>query len=355
MSAVFVAVLALAVTSQSNFCAYAEDLSASDKNAHVAKIMAAWRKRQDAIHTVRATLDLHTVVKLGTFRLPPRVPAPTKAKKEYTRSVTVLLDFVNKRYRVDTTHRSSGLDSDDVTPEEKTSTFVDGKGKGYMYHHAVTPKPQGTIGREHAVKFDLGETFMQTLLLHVRPCGGLPGLTTCWPELGPLRIISAGSSGSAKAIECECARSGADARLLVDATRDYAVVRIGSEFRQLTIDYGPDEGYGPVPTQSTFVLSRRGQIQMVTTARVKKIEINTALTDSMFEFEFPEGTEVTVVDTVPRPKLVANAHGQLIPRQRMEAGTRSRGTWIRVWIVAASIVILLVLAGFVLRRRLQRA
>jgi len=362
MLAVFVAGLALALTTQTDSSAHAQDMGASGKDARVANTIGAWKKRENAIHNVKATLVVDTVLKpeslptvaharrLGSIQQPQK---PLAAQHQHTQVFHVLLDFDNERYRVDRTGGMYNISRDSVQQEELITTFVGGRGKTYWHRPGTPGKPQsGMIDGKDAFSKQLSLGSTAALLFYVRPFGALPGLCAELLRPGDLRIVSTGPSGILEfAIEGE-----PDGRVWVDPKLDYALVRTASTTQQTTIEYGVDRVYGHVPKKATIAsLGPRGGIGEAMAIRFKELQINVPLSDSMFEFEFPEGTHVDVIATVPRPPLVAKARGELVPQQRIEAGTRSRRTWIWRSIVATNVVILIVLAGFVLRRRLQRA
>lgn len=353
-----VVVVALALTTRSNFSADAKDVSASGKDARVAEIIAAWTKRENAIHNVKATLEEHIVLKPALLHAAhPHIQSQQHPKKatqeEYTVVKNVLLDFVGNRYRVDTKGGIYDLSLGRVMRREMTSVFVDGKGKTYWHNPEVegdVPKHQGMIDGRHAFTGELMVASADPLIGYSRPASGLDAIRRVGPD--DFEILSTKRRGSSRIVECAPTKEK-DVRFELDSSRDYVPVGKTNSRQQMTIEYGPDEGYGPIPRQSTNVSrGSGGAIKEVSTTRFLNIETNVALTDSMFEFEFPEGTVVDVAGRV-QPPLTAKAHGRLVPSQDIQGGSDSRWRWGTVWIGVANAVVVIMLALVVLRRRFR--
>ena len=355
--------VALALTTRSNSSADGKDVSASGKDARVAQIIAAWTKRANAIHNVKATLELHTALKAALLHAAhPHIQSqqhPKKATQECTQVTNILLDLVNHRYRVDRKGGIYSLSLGRVMRQEMTSVFVDGKGKTYWHNPEVegdVPKHQGMIDGRHAFTSELMCAFAEPLIVYARPASCGLDVTH---RLGPddFEILSTKRRGSSRIVECAPTKEKG-IRFELDSSRDYVLVgktAMGktNSGQQMTIEYGPDEGYGPIPRQSTYAsLGPGGAIKKVSTTRVLNIETNVALSDSMFEFEFPEGTVVDVVGKV-QPPLTAKAHGRLVPSQDIEGPSDSRWRWGRVWIGVGNAVVVIMLALIVLRRRFK--
>lgn len=100
-------------------------------------------------------------------------------------------------------------------------------------------------------------------------------------------------------------------RLWLDATRDFLVVRVVLGVTEIRIKYSEDADHVIVPEEWTLVqLTREGEERRVITCRVRKIELNSRIPPSVFDFRFPPGTRVW--DEKDRP-LIVNASGKLVP------------------------------------------
>jgi hypothetical protein len=164
---------------------------------------------------------------------------------------------------------------------------------------------------------------VRPLFLFCRPFG-LPDvfefMKSPWYGTGnveDLKVVETGEHGRSKTLKC--AFSDKD-YVWVDATRDYVVVRTERTHRnsdELTIEYGDDTEYGPLPKHAVWVRSGKndGVLHSKSVIEFRDIQFNVPLVDPVFDFPFPAGTEVLIFG---KGFFYTDPQGQFIPLEKEE-------------------------------------
>ena len=252
------------------------------------QIVEAMRKRQAAVTTLDARIEDRFLV-----RTPPgvvREPVGDRwSNLELRKQVVILKD--TKMFR-----RLSGpvwsMRTESEIFEVMTSTF---NGESARSLHASA---EYSVGFNHIKPYHADR-----YSLHVLPLvGHFRGLAEGMSDFSPDKWHVIETDARVEDVSCVMLREGKEEgvryrELWFDIERDFALVRRRDVFHGLTenelsVTYKSEEPLGWVP--STWRVDRYSDGRLIdhSVAKVVKLNINVAIEDSMFNLEFPPGTEV---------------------------------------------------------------
>lgn len=274
----------------------ADQIEDTDKahRSHLKEMMAAWKKRQNQVRTLRAKWT-ETIANEG---------------EGLEQQVISLLMGDTQQMRLETRPPAQQNENEALLPGRKTPMISAFNGsKNFQFTGPLGPDdwPRGIVWSEK--KYDeIHNSQIRPWLLHFRPFStAVPNLSA--DRLKVVRLDSLAGGRKCTMVETLPQKDFPLTGIYwVDPKRNFSIVRYVEKIRgipafELNIEYQPDPIVGWVPSAWNAALANE---RFATLDRILRYEINPKFTEADFKIEFPEGTIVFDRDLGYRYLLLSN-------------------------------------------------